>query len=283
MGRTLEISGNFTYTNCGSCTATETSKEAIIKVLKLGHELADITGEGEVHVVCSSSLDCTYKGEGLVGDALGPLLAEAENGEVRIERQEVKKVAGGFLCPKNSKLDLLTTPLSATYVAEGQTGESTVLCGQDPEAGEEALCALGGLIVECDVLFLGDVKSTNSLGAPLKLTGNFTYTNCGSCEVTETSKSSEIEVLKLGHELADVTGEGKVHVVCGSSLDCTYKGENLVGHALGPLLVEAGGSENGEIRLEGQETKKVAGGLLCPKTSKLDLLTHPLTTTYITE
>ena len=40
------------------------------------------------------------------------------------------------------------------------------------------------LTVECDVEFEGD-----SLGeaGPLVIHGNFTYTNCGSCTVTETS------------------------------------------------------------------------------------------------
>jgi len=188
------------------------------------------------------------------------------------------------------------------FGASSAMAESTSLCSSDPGPGAHEVCPAGSLVthvhevtsskaklltsfltVECDVLFLGDVKSANNLGAPLLIVGNFTYTNCGSCEATETSKNAEIEVLKLGHELADITGEGQVHVKCGSSLDCEYKGEGLNGHGLGPLLVETGGNANGEIRLEGQETKKIAGGFLCPKTSKLDILTHPLSSTSITE
>src|SRR6185436_7346086 len=62
------------------------------------------------------------------------------------------------------------------------------------------------LTVECDVLFLGDALST--LGAPLAIHGKFTYTNCGGCEATEENGPAEIKVLRLGHETADITGEG---------------------------------------------------------------------------
>ena len=178
--------------------------------------------------------------------------------------------------------------------------ETTALCNTDPGVGVHEVCPTDHsfahvhevtssksklltvfLTVECDVLFLGDVTSVNYSGAPLTITGNFTYTNCGSCTATETSENAEIEVLKSGHELASITGEGQVHVVCGKSLDCEYKGEGLIGHGLGPLLAE-GENANGETRLEGQEIKKIAGGFLCPKTSKLDILTNPLIATYFT-
>jgi hypothetical protein len=146
--------------------------------------------------------------------------------------------------------------------------------------GNKALL-LGSVKVECDALFLGDVTSTNNLGSPLVISGKFTYTNCKTgttnCEVKETSASSTITVLRLGHELADVTGSGEVNVHCGFAINCTYNGEGLTGHGLGPLLST---EPNGETRLEEQVTHK-SGGTFCPETSKLDILTTSLEATYI--
>src|SRR6185436_2110890 len=112
------IEGTFTYTNCGSCEATEENSPAEIKVLKEGHETAAVTGEGLVHVVCGESLNCTYNGVGLKGTAKGPLLSTALNGEVSLSEQTTNKEAGGFLCPAKSKLDIKTTPLTHTYIGK---------------------------------------------------------------------------------------------------------------------------------------------------------------------
>ena len=137
------------------------------------------------------------------------------------------------------------------------------------------------LTVECNVLFLGD--TTEATNKPLEIVGNFTYTNCGSCTVTETSESATIEVLKTSHETAEVTGEGEVFVDCGgSSLECEYDGENLKGTGKGPLL-SAQSPDNGEVSLQGQEVHKTGGGFFCPATSKLDIVTTPLSATSIVE
>jgi len=118
-GEPLEISGNFTYSNCTKgCEATETSKNSTIETLKEGHEKAAVTGKGSVHLICGASIDCSYNGTGLVGTAKGPLLATQTNGEVTFTEQAVTKEAGGFLCPKTAKLDITTTPLSATNLGE---------------------------------------------------------------------------------------------------------------------------------------------------------------------
>jgi hypothetical protein len=120
-GAPLKISGSFTYTNCvlggSSCTATEENGPTTISVLKEGHETASVTGEGLVHVVCSGFIDCSYNGTGLKGTAKGPLLSTQTNGEVTLSEQSTTKEAGGFLCPKTAKLDITTTPLTATYIA----------------------------------------------------------------------------------------------------------------------------------------------------------------------
>lgn len=120
----LEIEGNFTYANCGGCTVTEISESSLIEVLKIMHdppfvdnEEAIVTGEGEVRVQCGGFINCTYNGEGIVGQARGPLLSAELNGEVWVHEQELNRVAGLF-CPNQPKLDLLVTPLELIYITE---------------------------------------------------------------------------------------------------------------------------------------------------------------------
>ena len=115
LGAPQIIEGNFTYSNCGSgCTAIEEGGPSVLEVLKEGHETAKLTGEGEVHVNCFG-INCYYNGMGLWGAGKGPLLSTAANGEVNISGQTVNKVKGIF-CPSEGKLDINTTPLSATYI-----------------------------------------------------------------------------------------------------------------------------------------------------------------------
>jgi len=125
VGAPLVISGSFTYTNCelggSSCTATEESGPSQIKVFKTGHETAEVTGEGLVHVVCSGFIDCSYNGTGLKGTGKGPLLSTQKNGEVTLSEQSTTKEAGGFLCAKTAKLDITTTPLAAAYGSSAAT------------------------------------------------------------------------------------------------------------------------------------------------------------------
>jgi hypothetical protein len=179
---------------------------------------------------------------------------------------------------------------ASSAMAEG----NTALCKAD-----ENPCAAGNIVshihevsvgkgkllsslptIECTVLFLGDALKNaegNALGNPLVIHGHFTYTSCNNfCSVSEpTGQDALISVLKLGTELADATGEGEVHVSC-PFINCTYNGEGLNGHALGPLLV---GSGNGQVKLEKQETHIVSGG--CPEAAFLDLTTTPLEPVYI--
>src|SRR6185436_7733069 len=288
----LIIEGKFTYTNCGDCTVTEENGPAEIKVLKESHETASVVGEGLVHVECEEALDCSYNGVGLKATAKGSLLSTQKNGEVSMAQQSTNKEAGGFLCPSTSKLDITTTPLSATYI----TGLATTLCDTDAE-----VCPGGHIVthvheisvskakllasvkttapftVECDTLFLGDTVAETS--KPLIIEGKFTYTNCGDCTVTEENGPAEIKVLKESHETASVVGEGLVHVECEEALDCSYIGVGLKATAKGSLLST---QKNGEVSMAQQSTNKEAGGFLCPSTSKLDITTTPLSATYIT-
>ncbi|MGE5280785.1 MAG: hypothetical protein ACM3N0_00420 [Chloroflexota bacterium] len=177
--------------------------------------------------------------------------------------------------------------------ASSAMAESTQLCEEDVETNclkpvthvhEEStkkgvLLNSTGSPVECNVLFL----STEVLGlaAPQVIHGHFTYSACeragSSCTVTEESASSLIKILREGHELASVTGEGEVRVHCGLLINCVYKGEKLNGHGLGSLLPATG--TLGGVLIDGQTTVKVTG--LCPEVAELDLTTAPLSDVYI--
>ena len=168
-------------------------------------------------------------------------------------------------------------------------GEETALCKAD-----ENPCAAGNIFthvheisigkakflssvpVECDVLFLGD---TESLGNPLFIEGAFTYTNCGSCTVTEENGPSQIGVLKYEHEKAFEVIEFLVYINCSGFIKCRYLGEGLEGIAIGPLLST---QANGEVSYQGQELTWESGPF-CPKPVKLDMTTTPLVATYISK
>jgi hypothetical protein len=115
---------------------------------------------------------------------------------------------------KTLVLVALAVLATMAFASPSVMAESTALCSVDPIGGTQ--CPSGYLIshvhevsvfkgkllagaitVECDVLFLGDV---GALGSPQVIEGNFTYTNCGKCSVTEENGPAEIEVLKEGHE-----------------------------------------------------------------------------------
>ena len=118
----LEIHGEFTYTNCLAglvgCSADQENGPAEIKVLKTGHETATVTGEGLVHVVCFGFINCYYIGSSLLATAKGPLLSaqNPDNGEVSLQKQVVGFEKGTF-CPTGASLDIVTTPLNATYIS----------------------------------------------------------------------------------------------------------------------------------------------------------------------
>jgi hypothetical protein len=173
---------------------------------------------------------------------------------------------------------------ASSAMAEG----STALCKVD-----QTPCAAGNLItavheesvgaviflnasitIECNVLFSG----TATLGNPATVTGKFTYSSCNnSCTVAEQDGPSTTSILRLGHELADVTGKVNVKVACFFDLIlCVINGTGLTGHGLGPLLAA---QSNGEVRIEEQKLRVVSGN--CSEPTFLDLLTTPLTPTYI--
>ncbi len=117
------ITGTFTYSNWeGSCTAEEENGPVELKVLRTAAELATVTSgtggaAGLVHLLCFGFIDCYYVGSGLVGTGEGALHAgrTETNGGVKLSGQTVVEESGDF-CPSSGKLDIVTTPLNATYV-----------------------------------------------------------------------------------------------------------------------------------------------------------------------
>ncbi|HET7485873.1 MAG TPA: hypothetical protein VFJ64_10935 [Solirubrobacterales bacterium] len=143
-----EIEGNFTYTNCGSgCSVTEQSASSVIEVEKTGHETANVVGEGEFHVNCIG-INCYYNGEGLVATAKGPLLSTQANGEISLQEQAVHKVKGTF-CPGTAKLDITTTPLSATHTSSAHEFISSPEGSGFIGKGGAQTLTLGGHTVTC--------------------------------------------------------------------------------------------------------------------------------------
>jgi hypothetical protein len=171
--------------------------------------------------------------------------------------------------------------------ASSARAETTALCATDVSVCESPITHLHGTSVgkivlltnpkvECNVLFLGD--TVTSLGAPLLITGAFTYSTCGSsCSVVEENGPSIIKILKEGHETASVLAALLAHVNC-FGINCYYKAEELVGTYKGPLLST---QANGEILISEQVLPKEKG-ILCPTKTKVDVVLTPLGASYLT-
>jgi hypothetical protein len=171
--------------------------------------------------------------------------------------------------------------------ASSAMAENTQLCTADENPCAHAVTSVhetgkielltSPLNVECDVLFAS--TSVGAEGAPQIIKGHFTYSNCNpiNCSVTEVSKIAKLEVLRLGHETADITYNFEIHVECSGFFNCTYDGENLKATAKGALLST---QANGEVTISGEETHRVSG-IFCSEKAFLDLTTTGLTKTYI--
>jgi hypothetical protein len=194
-------------------------------------------------------------------------------------------------------IKVVSVGLIAAMVGMGVLGvssaaaESTALCKEDVEVCPEgaiiehihgttigkAKLLTSILTIECDILSLGDVEGS-ALGSPLVFVGVNTYTNCSSgCTITHLTETGVIEVLKTGHETAQLTGESELEVNC-SSIHCVYNGEGAEGTGRGPLLSP---EANGDVTVVEREIHKVKG-LFCPAVAKADFSSTALEPTYIT-
>jgi hypothetical protein len=120
LGAPIIIHGHFTYSECKrgteNCIFSETSADALVSVLKEGHETAKVTFLFELNFHCGFFINCTYDGENLVATAKGPLLATSLNGEATITKQTMHHTAGSF-CPALSELDISMMPLEHVYIS----------------------------------------------------------------------------------------------------------------------------------------------------------------------
>lgn len=117
LGSPQELEGKFTYTSCnGGCARTEVSEGGTLFFLRVGTELAEVTGEGFEVLSNCSFFHCVYSLENLTGNAVGPLLSTANNGEIIYAKATLTKVSG-FFCPEVTWLDAIFVPLSATYIS----------------------------------------------------------------------------------------------------------------------------------------------------------------------
>src|SRR5689334_13062692 len=119
-GGPVTISGGFTYSNCTEgCVVTEENGPARVAVLREGHETSSVTGEWLVHTKCGSFYDCLFTALGLKGTGKGPLLSAQtpDNGEISIQDQVLNREQPTLLCSKTNKLDIVLTPLTATYIS----------------------------------------------------------------------------------------------------------------------------------------------------------------------
>jgi hypothetical protein len=116
----LTYSGCTTFFGLVSCTVT-TTHFGLLDALKTGATVGtvvDLASGGaftEVHVECANgSINCTYKGENLTGNAESA--SGANNGTVSYEKAAVTKVAGGSACPTTAELDATFISLTAVYL-----------------------------------------------------------------------------------------------------------------------------------------------------------------------
>ncbi len=122
LGAPQVIKGIFIWEPCeGDCTLEEENGPTELKILRTGTELGRVTsgtgsGAGLAHLICPFGIDCYYVFAGLDGHILGAL-SSGPNGSTQLLEQEVERESGGFFCPSEGKLDIHTTPLSATYIS----------------------------------------------------------------------------------------------------------------------------------------------------------------------
>lgn len=143
------------------------------------------------------------------------------------------------------------------------------------------LSSLGTILCEEALI----VAETLHLAKPLLIhPSELVYKVCSlgstSCEV-KTTHLGLLHLLKIGvdiGELLDLEEGGsftRVSVVCGKLVNCEYEGQGLVGEAVG--------GNPSTVTYKESVVNKVAGGFLCPETSKLDAVFKSLEALHIAE
>jgi hypothetical protein len=140
-----------------------------------------------------------------------------------------------------------------------------------------------------EALFSGTVENSGLLATapePLGISiGELKYIECETTtKIACTIKTEHLGLLDLLKTAADLGtlvdlplggSYTEVKVVCGSVINCTYKGENLTGHAL-----SATATTTGHVTYSNSPVTKT-GGILCPSESKLHALFESLTNLWL--
>jgi len=113
--QTLEVTA-MTYTSCNQGCSRTVEELGTFKVTRTGEEVGEVFGSGfVVHVVCGSTINCTYTFDELTGTIQGASLTE-DNGHITFQEAEFVKHSG-FLCPTVAKLDALFVASEPVYVS----------------------------------------------------------------------------------------------------------------------------------------------------------------------
>lgn len=166
--------------------------------------------------------------------------------------------------------------------------ESTALCQQDVEVCKTPITHVHETSVgkarlesslptiECNALFLGDALNSG-LGNPLTIHGTFAYSSCNNlCTVKEENGPTQIDISSLGGDPASVTyWIFLVRIKC-PFINCSFEGFLIGGWENGPLWSFA---SNGDTEIIHQPLIRESEG--CVKAVYLDIVTTPLSATYI--
>jgi hypothetical protein len=128
---------------------------------------------------------------------------------------------------------------------------------------------------ECDAHLVGEV---GELAESQIITATaLQYTNCNQGCTRTVEGLGKFSVKRTAEEKATITGSGfKIHVQCGSTINCTYAFNELTGTVLGALLT----GDTGHITYSEATLEKV-GGFLCPTEARLNALFKSLEGTSI--
>jgi hypothetical protein len=288
---------NSTHNNC----EVKAEELPLFHLLKIGEDEGSVSAlNGKVLVKCTISgfvkINCVYKLENLSFTAKGPQASKTSYGDVDAKKTEAKLVEGGGLCPTESFLDGLLSPLAPP--------SSGILCKSHevPCAGGKEVSSLHVVSTEPPVLLnsVANVECEESLGeASVAATeggkqvvtfSKLTWSEChtqgaaDNCTVTTTTLPKLSFSVKALNSAAVTQTSGAVEVKCTilalMELDCVYGGELSLGFE-GALAVK--GRDNGVLTASKAVTKLAEAKEDCPETAKWDFSYEPLEHVYAVE
>lgn len=174
------------------------------------------------------------------------------------------------------------------FAATSSAMASTALCKVDenPCAAENRLTQVHfdaeNIVIhtslmdyECNATLLGEVGELAETQVITATT--LQYTNCNQGCTRTVESLGKFSLKRTAEEKATIAGSGfKIHVQCGTTINCTYAFNELTGTVLGALLT----GDTGHITYSEATLEKV-GGFLCPTEARLNALFKALEGTSI--